>query len=108
MSSNKSVSASQKSRSSEEAERNARIDWHESQMRWHLMYKDAAERRSKQWWWHHRQSRWHQSAFMRLGGFSRVVAKVLRKHSAKIADNITKNNTLLARLKAGLDGRPIL
>jgi hypothetical protein len=71
----------------------ARFDWYSSQWAWHY-------RRRNKSLWHTQQARWFRRQWRRIPGlFVLIVGRTIRKHSAKIANSITMNNTLFARLK---------
>jgi hypothetical protein len=76
-------------------EEHKRWTWLKSQERWH-------KRR-----WHKTGLLWHYEqhdfycarAFVVAGKLTSVIAKVMREHSARLAENVTRNNALLERLK---------
>jgi hypothetical protein len=76
-------------------EEHKRWTWLKSQERWH-------KRR-----WRKTALPWHleQRDFYRVrarlltGSLASIVGEVLREHSARLAENVTRNNALLERLK---------
>jgi hypothetical protein len=68
-----------------------RYDWLRSQQRFH------ARKTGK---WHKSQARWYRRAIRTIPCiFWIIVGRVLRRHQAAIAKNITTNNPLFSRLR---------
>jgi hypothetical protein len=68
-----------------------RYDWLTSQEQWH------ARRSGK---WHKSQARFYRKAIRSIPGLlGIIISRTVRKHSARLVENITRHNTLLSALR---------